>query len=123
MKILILLLAGAITLTAVWLMVKPESLTRFLVRNAGRIWFHVLAVGVRIVLGVLLLLYADQSRFPLVLTVLGWIAIAAGVGLALIPPARFRRLVEWAFERFGAYTRLAAAGAVAFGLFLFYAVM
>jgi uncharacterized membrane protein YidH (DUF202 family) len=123
MRVLIILLSVLITAMAAWLLVKPENLTRFLIENSGRTWMHVLAAGVRIVLGALLVLYADQSRFPVVLAVLGWFAIAAGVVLAVIPPSRFQRLVEWAFERFGAYTRAAAAAAVAFGLFLVYAVI
>ncbi|MBT8058133.1 MAG: hypothetical protein KJO33_00980 [Gammaproteobacteria bacterium] len=123
MKFLIILLCVLITAMAAWLLVRPESLTRLLLRNAGRTWMHVLAAAVRIVLGALLVLYADQSRFPVVLAVIGWFAIAAGVVLALMPPSRFQSLVEWAFERFGAYVRVAAAAAVAFGLFLIYAVL
>jgi uncharacterized membrane protein YidH (DUF202 family) len=123
MKILIILFCVLITAMAAWLLVRPEGLTRFLLRNAGRTWMHVLAAGVRIVLGALLVLYADQSRFPVVLAVIGWFAIAVGVVLALIPPSRFQRLIEWALERFSAYTRVAAAAAVAFGLFLIYAVL
>jgi len=81
-----------------------------------------MAAGIRIAIGIVLILYAAQSRFPLALEIIGWIAIAAGVALALMPPAKFRQLINWAFERFGKYTRAAAFFAVLFGAFLIYAV-
>ena len=55
--------------------------------------------------------------------VIGWIAVVAGVILALIPPAKFQRLISWAFDRFGRYTRMAGLAAVVLAGFLIYAVL
>ena len=76
-----------------------------------------------IAIGIALVLYAGQSQFPLTLQILGWIAIAAGVILALVPQAKFEQLIKWAFDRFRKYTRAAALIAVLFGAFLIYAVV
>ncbi len=114
--LLILIMSGLMT-------VRPEPLRDFLIRHSGETWMHVAAAGVRIVMGFALILYAVNSRFPLTLQVLGWIAVIAGVVLALVPPARFKQLVSWAFERFGSYTRIAGAAAFLFGAFLVYAVI
>jgi hypothetical protein len=122
-KLLILFFGLLIVVMAGLLMFRPKLLTDFMVRNAAATWMHVMAVAVRLIMGVALLLYASQSRFPLPLQIIGWIAIAAGVILALIPPARFKQLVTWAFERFGHYTRAAALAALVFGAFIIYAVL
>jgi len=111
-----------VVMTAV-LVLYPEKLTEFLLHHAGDVWMHVLAAVMRITIGVALLLYASHSRFPQTLQILGWIALIAGVMVALIPPARFKQLITWAFERFGAYTRIAAVAALIFGVFIIYAVL
>ena len=70
-----------------------------------------------------LILYAPASRFPQALLLIGWIAVVAGVILALFPPAKFQSLIRWAFDRFSRYTRMAALAAVIFCLFLIYAAV
>jgi hypothetical protein len=123
MQILIILFGLLIIAMAGWMAVKPETFTAFLLRHAGSLWMHLLAAGVRIVMGIALILYADWSRFPLALEILGWIAVTAGVVLGFTPPSRFESLVRWAFNRLGKYARAAAVLAVLFGGFLIYAVL
>jgi hypothetical protein len=123
MQISIILLGLLITVMGAVLMLSPARLTQFMLGHSGDPWFHILAAAVRIVLGVILILYADETRFSTALTVLGWIALLAGVTIALTPPSRFQKMVAWAFDRFGRYLRIAALGAVVFGLFLVYAVV
>jgi hypothetical protein len=84
---------------------------------------HITAAAVRIVMGVVMILYAGASRYPMAFQIIGWIALVAGVVLALTPPARFKKLVHWAFSKFGRYTRVAAVFAVMFGAFLIHAVL
>lgn len=122
MQVLIILFSLLIILMAGALLFKSKEMTEFLLKNSGRNWMQVVAAAVRIVIGILLVLYAPQSRFPLALQVIGWLAVAAGVVIALIPPSKFQRMIHWVFERFGRYTRWAALGAVLFGGFLIYAV-
>ena len=123
MRIFILLFGLFIVVADGALVLKPDSVMNLILRYSGSLLMHVLAAGVRIVLGIVLLLYADQSRFPLTLEVLGWISLAAGLVLAVLPPARFQALIRWAFDRFGPFTRAAAMLAVLFGAFLIYAVI
>jgi uncharacterized protein YjeT (DUF2065 family) len=122
-KLLIILFGLIIFLAAGSLALRPRSLTDYLLRHAGDSWMHVLAALVRILMGAALLVYSPLSRFPLTFQILGWIAIIAGVFLALLPPSRFKQLVTWAFDRFGGYARIAGLAAVAFGAFLVYAVL
>lgn len=123
MQTSIILLGLLITALAAVMMMSPARLTGFMLRHSGDPWFHILAAAVRIVLGIVLILYADESRFPTALTLLGWIFLLAGVTFALLSPPRFQKLVAWMFDRFGRYVRIAALGGVVFGLFLVYAVV
>jgi hypothetical protein len=122
-KALIIVFGLFVILMAGSLALRPENLTEFLLRQAGKTWLQVLAAAVRIAIGVALILYAPESRFPHALLVIGWIAVVAGVILALVPPAKFQSLIRWAFERFARYTRIAALAAMIFGLFLIYATL
>ena len=123
MKTLIILFGLFIIGMAGLMAVRPKLFIDKLMQFADSVWMHVLAAAVRIVMGLALVLYADQSRFPLTLHIIGWIAIIAGVIIALVPHTKFTRLIRWVFDRFAPYTRIAAVFAVLFGGFLIYAVL
>lgn len=122
MKTFIILFGLFVFVMAGVLVARPKEFTSYMLRHAGETWMHVGAVAVRLVLGAVLILYASQSRFPQTLQILGWIALIAGVVLILVPPGKFKQLIEWAFERLGSYTRIVGLFAVLFGGFLIYAV-
>ena len=52
---------------------------------------------------------------------LGWILILAGISLAVIGQAKFRKLMSWVLTKFKAVGRIAGVVAIAFGGFLIYA--
>ncbi len=123
MNIIIILFGLLIIVMAGIMAVRPKLFADTMLQYFGSVWLHVLAAAVRIAMGIALVLYADQSRFPLALHIIGWLAIAAGVIIALLPHAKFTRLFLWFFEKFAPYTRIAAIVAVLFGGFLIYAVI
>lgn len=123
MNILMVLLSLLIFVMGLALVARPKESARLLIEQAENRLLHVLAVVIRLVLGVALLLVAEQSRFPNTLEILGWIALVAGVILAVLPPARFARLIRWAFDLLSGYMRLVGLAALAFAAFLIYAVI
>jgi len=122
MKLIIILFGLLIVLMAGILVVRPAALSGFILEHVGKRWFQALAAISRLLLGVALILQSEASRYPLTLFALGWVAVVAGIGLALVPPAWFRSLVHRAFDRFGRYVRLVALAALIFGAFLVHAV-
>jgi hypothetical protein len=122
-KVLIVVFGLFVIVMTGMLAFRPKLITDFMLRHAAETWMHVLAAVMRIIIGVALLLYASQSRFPLTLQILGWITVAAGVIVALIPPSKFKQLIIWAFGRFGDYTRIAALAGMILGVFIIYAVL
>ncbi len=123
MQYAIVLFGGFMVLTGATILVRPKLFVDLITRHIGSLSLQVLAVVIRLVLGVVLILYADQSRFPLTLQVLGCIAVAAAVLGAILPRDTFQKLISWALDKFSGYMRVGGVGALVFGGFLIYAVM
>jgi len=79
------------------------------------------AVMVRLAIGVLLVLAAPHSRFPLAFEILGWLAIVAALLIPVFGRARIGRLLDWWSMRSATGVRLWSLAGLAFGCFLVYA--
>ena len=119
----IIILFGTATLVAgLMIMINPEIVFGPIRRNFESVNLHILAVVMRIIIGVALILYAPGSRFPTVLLILGWVSIAAATILALMGRTNFKRLMSWALGLIDSFGRIAGVFAALFGGFLIYAV-
>ncbi|MDH3337554.1 MAG: hypothetical protein OER22_09950 [Gammaproteobacteria bacterium] len=83
----------------------------------SRFWFAVL---IRLVMGAVLLLVADELRFSFAMKILGGISVAAGIGVLLMGQRRLDSLVNWWLSRPDSLMRVSTALAAAFGVFLIY---
>ena len=74
----VIIIFGALTLLAgIVIVINPEIIFGFLRNNLHKVELHILAVVVRIVLGVLLVYQSSISKFPLVIQII--------VGSLLLP--------------------------------------
>lgn len=122
-RILVLLLGLAICAGSIWGSVLPPRLIGIVRSVAERRWGIYFAAVIRILLGGALILVAPVSRFPLAIAVLGWVALAAGVGILLIGRARLIAFIAW-FERLPPILwRIGLVFGLAFGAFLIYGVL
>jgi len=120
----VILVFGTITLLAgVVILFRPDSIFSILRRHLESLSLHVLAVLVRVILGVVLIAYASESRFPIILEVLGWVSLAAAFILGVIGRSRFKSLMGWALGVASPFARVGGVFAVLFGGFLVYAVV
>ena len=118
----IIMLFGLMTcLAGVIIIYKPEIIFGVIRDNLDKPGLQVVAVTLRLVLGILLIEYASVSRFPLIIEILGWLSIAAALTFMLIGRANFLRLMNWALSLLKPYGRIGGIFAAAFGGFLFYA--
>ncbi len=108
-------------LAGVIIIVNPEIIFGFLRNNLEEVSLQILAVGVRLVIGALLIQYASQSKYPTALEIIGWLSIAAAATLGLIGRRHFIRLMSWALSLSKPYGRVGGLFAVAFGGFLIHA--
>ncbi len=119
---LVIILFGALTVLAgLVILISPTTLFGYLKSRIEKPILHVLAVGVRLLLGALLLYLADSARFPLAIEIIGWLSIAAAMVFAVIGRDRFIRLMHRALSLPAAYSRVGGLFACAFGGFLVYA--
>ncbi len=78
------------------------------------------AVGIRLLLGVVLIVAAPSTRFPKVVLALGIIAVGAALALLLVGKDRLDSLMQWWFNRSHVTQRLSFFVAGVFGVFLIY---
>ena len=117
-QIVILLFGIVVCGISIWALFVPERLLQMIMAINDKKVTYLVAVGVRLLLGVTLVLAAPDSAFPGVFEVIGWLTIFAAVILSLLGKGLQRKLAAW----FSGLSRLAIRGwlllAFAFGLFL-----
>lgn len=119
---ILIIIFGALTLLAgIVIVINPETIFGFLRKNLDKLELHILAVVVRIVLGVLLIYQSRISKFPLVIEIIGWLSIFAAIFLAVMGRRNFKRLMSWALCLAKPIGRVGGVIAMAFGAFLIYA--
>ena len=117
-----IIIFGALTLLAgIVIVINPEIVFGYLRKNLDRFILHILAVIIRLVLGILLIQQSDLSRFPIVIEVIGWLSIVAAITLAVMGRRNFNRLMSWALSLVKPIGRIGGVFAAAFGAFLIYA--
>ena len=80
------------------------------------------AAGIRVVVGILLLLAAPASRFPRVFRVIGVIALVAGLLMPFVPIRFWGDFMRWwIVDHLALFRILLAIGAILLGSFLAYA--
>jgi len=118
----LIIIFGALTLMAgIIIVINPEVIFGFLRNNLDKLVLHILAVVVRLVLGVLLIYQSNLSKFPFVIEILGWLSIVAAVFIAVMGRHNFHRLMSWALSFVKPFGRVGGVLAAAFGAFLIYA--
>jgi len=113
---------GALTLLAgVVILISPGVIFGYLRRNLDKLAVHILAVVVRLIIGVLLITQSDLSKYPLTIEVLGWLSIIAALSFAIMGRHNFHRVMSWALNFSKTFGRFGGLFAAAFGGFLIYA--
>ena len=121
MSTLIIIFGVLTLLTGIVILFDPEIIFGYLKKYIDKTELQVLAIVVRLVLGVLLVYQSDVSRYPLVIEIIGWLAIVAAVIITVIGRNNFKRLMSWALSLTKPYGRVGGFVAAGFGAFLIYA--
>ena len=94
-QLIVVLLGASVGVLSLWGMAAPDKLMRMVRGVMEKRWGMAFAVGVRIVLGVSLLVAAPPSAFPLLFKIIGWLSLIAAAALPVIGFGRLRRLFDW----------------------------
>lgn len=120
--ITLIIIFGALTLlTGITILVNPEIVFGFIRKHIEKTGLQVLAIVVRLVIGILLVQQSAASRYPLAMEIIGWLAIVAAVIFTVVGRKNFKRLMSWALSLTKTYGRIGGFIAAGFGAFLIYA--
>jgi hypothetical protein len=120
--IILIIIFGVLTfITGTIIIINPESISGFFSKYSEKLELHILAVIVRLILGVLFIYQSDVSKFPLVIEILGWLFILSAIFFAAIGRNNFNRIILWALSLSEPVHRVGGVAAVCLGSFLIYA--
>lgn len=123
MTISILIFSGMILVAGFLLLINPAIVFGFLQRNIENSATHLIAVVVRLVIGMLLIVQSGTSRFPSIIEALGWVFVVAAFSLAVIGKVKFRRMMSWVLINLKSFGRVAGIISIGFGGYLLFAFL
>ncbi len=123
MNYIIMLFGTATIVAGIIIVINPESVFGLMRRKLESLGLHILAVVVRIIIGVALIICAAESKYPTTILILGWISIVAASVLGIMGRTNFRRLMSWALSLKPSFGRIGGFLAILFGGFLIHAVV
>ena len=115
---LIIVFGALILLAGIVILINPNLVFGLINKQAESLGLHVLAVVVRLLLGVALITQSGDSRYPLAIEIIGWLSIVAAASFAVIGRNRFKRLISWGMSVAKPFARIGGVAAVCFGAFL-----
>ena len=119
---ILIILFGALTLFAgIVIIINPENIFGLFNKHIEKLELQILAVVVRLAIGVLLVYQSGTSKYPLVIEIIGWLSIVAAIFFTVIGRNNFNRIISWALSLAKPIGRFGGVLAVCFGAFLIYA--
>ena len=123
MNYIIILFGTATIVAGIIIMINPETVFGLIGKKLESLGLHILAVVVRVILGIALIMYAPESNYPTAILILGWISIFAAAVLGVMGRTNFKRLMSWALGLAPSFGRMGGFLAIVFGGFLVHAVI
>jgi uncharacterized membrane protein YidH (DUF202 family) len=123
MELLIIIFGALIVVAGIGMLYKPDFIFDYLKPESDNYKLHIFAIVFRFVVGMLLIYFAESSRYPVAMEVLGWFTVLAAIALILIGQKNFRRLIDWAVNFLKPLHLIGSFLAIAFGLFLIFAFL
>ncbi len=121
MKLTIKLFGMLMILLGISLLIKPEIIFGWMENKTGNTSLYVFAIVVRLVLGMLFLVTAKESKYPGLIKILGYLFVIAAIILIVIGHENFRHFVVSIIPEFKPYASVSGILGIAFGAFLIYA--
>ncbi len=110
-------------LLSVMMIVNPDRWSERIVTFSEKPYFHPFEVLSRFIFGLVFIIFAEQTLYPVLMSVIGYVLLAVAAGLLILMPARHRRFATWSAHRFKKMFRPMALGSLIFGSFIVYAVV
>jgi len=122
MLVVVVMFGLLLVVTAMLMAAFPTRVVGQMSHWAGTSGLYRFEVSLRIVLGTVMIVVANDSRFPVLFQAIGGLSMAAGIVFVILPRSRFECMLRWVIGRFGDYTRVGALVPLVAGGFLIYGV-
>lgn len=123
LQYVVIVFGAAIAMACVWGVVSPMGLIRWVRTVFDTDWGMPMAIAVRVVLGVIFILVASETKFPMFFTIFGILMLVAAVVLPFVGKERLRRLLAWAEGWPAPGIRLWLLLGTVFGVFVAYGAL
>ena len=114
--ILMILLSAA-------MVIDPDSWSNGIVKFSQTKYFHGLEIISRLFFGAILIAFSEQTLYPAVMGVFGYLMVAVGVGLLIAGPSRHKQFAVWSAKKFNKTFRPAGIVSLVFGIFIAYGAL
>ena len=102
------------------MIINPAYWANGIIKFSEKSWFHPFEIISRFVFGLGFVLFAGQTLYPTLMSIIGYGLIAVSVGLLFTPPSKHREFALWSAEKFKNYFRWFGFVSLVFGAFLIY---
>ena len=121
MKLIFKLVGTIILVLGISLLIKPEIIFGWLEENMENTSLYIFAIVFRLVLGILLIIAAKESKYPRVIKFFGYLAIIAAVWFLFMGLESFQNNMSSLISEIKSYAPVIGLVAMALGSFLIYA--
>ena len=121
MTLTMTLLGILIFLLCIWGVIAPKALFKKVLDVWNRPWGIYFAIAIRIALGILFVLAADQTRFPGAIRFLGYLMVIAALLIGVIGRQKTDRFINWWKDKPTAFLRVWLVFGMLFAAFIVYA--
>ena len=121
MKLIIKLFGILLIFLGISLLIKAEIIIGWIENNMEKTSLYILAIAVRLVLGVLFIVAARASKYPRIIKFLGYLFLVAAIIFILIGQESFQGFISSLIPDVKPFAPLSGLLSIAFGGFLIYA--
>lgn len=105
------------------MVVDPGYWSNGIVRFSQARYFHEFEIISRLGVGAMFIAFSEQSLYPTLNDVIGYLMVAVGVGLLIVGPSRHKQFAAWSAEKFRKAFRPAGIVSFVFGIFITYGAL
>ncbi|MET7029938.1 hypothetical protein [Sediminicola luteus] len=121
MKLIIKLFGILLLVAGISLLIYPELIIGWIGDNIENTSLYITAIIVRLVIGLLFIVVAKQSKYPVAIKLFGYLFIAASFVLIFIGHVGFQHLINSVIPEVEPYAPLSGVLSMVFGGFIIYA--
>ena len=104
------------------IIVKPKLFFDFLLDNSDSLVFRITAIGASLLIGLIFIFSAGDSRYSMFMLVIGWVAVVKGLALAVLGPKYFKKRIEWSLKIINPIAPIVGLIEIAFGVFVIFGI-